>query len=59
MKTNTAERRNTEAVTIPRAEYEQMQGQISAQEKQISVLRTEAGPVEGAVLGVGRISAAV
>ena len=33
--------RNAEAVTIPRTEYEQMQGQISVQEKQISVLEKQ------------------
>ena len=41
METKTAETRNAEAVTIPRAEYEQMQGRISVLEKQVELL-TEA-----------------
>ena len=41
METKAAETRNGETVTISRAEYEQMQGRISALEKQIELL-TEA-----------------
>ena len=41
METKIAETRNAETVTISRAEYEQMQGQISVLEKQVELL-TEA-----------------
>ena len=41
MEPKAAETRDAGIVTIPSAEYEQMQGQISAQEKQISVLEKQ------------------
>ena len=41
MKMKAAETRNAETVTMPRAEYEQLQGQVSAQEKYISVLEKQ------------------